>query len=227
MTEITQEQVREMFEYRDGNLYWRVAKRPQAKVGDLAGNLQKNGYRRITIDGKHYYAHRLIFLYHNGYIPEGIDHIDGDPLNNNVSNLRPATQSQNCMNKKKIKEMNGKSVSSDFKGVCWCKRDKKWSAQIQIDGKQNHLGYFASEVEAARAYDVAALERDAVFANCNFKSSARWSENSACTWHLGITIIDPGDVAAFEENMANAVLTPEMKRMADYLKTRPDMIHIV
>ena len=53
------------------------------------------------------------------------------------------------------------------------------------------------------------------------------SENSACTWHLGITIIDPGDVAAFEENMANAVLTPEMKRMADYLKTRPDMIHIV
>lgn len=88
MSELTQECVRSLFDYRDGELYWKVSRGNGMKIGDLAGTVRTDGYRSIQINGKLYLAHRLIFLYHYGYIPKEIDHIDSNPSNNNISNLR-------------------------------------------------------------------------------------------------------------------------------------------
>lgn len=93
----------------------------------------------------------------------GVDHIDGNGLNNRRSNLRPATISQNGANRRKQA-----GTSSVFKGVCWNKRRKKWSATIRYDGKTRSLGYFVNEEDAARAYDAAALATWGEYARPNF-----------------------------------------------------------
>lgn len=167
MAEITQNRVKELFDYRDGNLYWKVRKCQSVKIGDRAGSVRKDGYRAVIIDGKSYLAHRLIFLYHYGFLPKFLDHIDRNPRNNNISNLREATRQENGMNRKKNKSYNGKPTSSRFTGVLWNKRAKKWMSYIQINGKTKHLGYFASEIDAALAYDVAAIKQDDKFALTN------------------------------------------------------------
>ena len=169
MSYITQEYVRELFEYRNGNLYWKIYKGSNAKIGDLAGWIDKiRGYRQIRIDGKLCYAHRLIYIYHHRHdVFDEIDHIDGDPRNNRIENLRKATSSQNRMNARKKKANGGKDPSSNFKGVHWNKGEKKWVSQITIDKKTKHLGLFISEIEAARSYNKAALEQNGEFAKIN------------------------------------------------------------
>ena len=164
---MSQDFVKYLFDYKDGNLYWSVIINGQFQKGDLAGYLRKDGYRNIQIDGKSYLAHRLIFLYHHGYLPEFLDHIDGNPRNNNISNLREATSQENSRNQKKHKSRNGKSTSSDFKGVSWRELAKKWQAYIMINGKYKHLGMFKSDIDAALASDRAAIKRDGKFARTN------------------------------------------------------------
>lgn len=78
-----------------------------------------------------------------------IDHIDRNPLNNQRSNLRIVTRSQNQMNKGKQK---GK-WSSIFKGVGWVKRKNRWSSRICFNGKSIYLGSFKNEIDAAKAYN--------------------------------------------------------------------------
>lgn len=87
------------------------------------------------------------------------DHINQNKLDNRRCNLRTATRSQNLCNKGKQS-----NNTSGFKGVCWVKRDKKWLAQIRINGKRKHLGYFDSKKQAARAYSKAAKKYHGEFA---------------------------------------------------------------
>jgi len=122
-----------------------------------------HGYRYGKINGKKVRAHRVIFTMSYGFLPEEVDHQDRDPLNNKPSNLREATRSGNCAN---INSRKG--ATSEFLGVCWDKRTKKWRAQICKDGRSIHLGRFDSEIEAARAYDRAAAELHGAYANLNF-----------------------------------------------------------
>lgn len=90
------------------------------------------------------------------------DHIDGNGLNNRRSNLRAATHAQNIRNGR------SRGGTSQFKGVTWYPPSRRWRAAIMLNGKYNHLGYFADEAEAARAYDAAALRLHGEFARLNF-----------------------------------------------------------
>ena len=161
--EITQELIRSLFDYKDGELYWKVQKAHRNKIGDKAGYLNKDtNYYLVGINNKRHKLHRLIFLYHYGYLPKYIDHIDNDPLNNKIENLRSITKSQNAMNQKP------KSGSSQYKGVHWNKQNKKWVSRIKINGKKKfHLGSFNLEEDAAKAYNKAAIELFGEYAKLN------------------------------------------------------------
>lgn len=91
------------------------------------------------------------------------DHIDHNGLNNLKSNLRICTTQQNHYNQ------NPRKGTSRFKGVCWRKKLKKWSAQIQYKNRQTFLGYFLKEINAALAYDAKARELFGEFAKPNFR----------------------------------------------------------
>lgn len=176
MSELTQKYVRSLFDYRDGELYRRKTSGGR-KAGSRAGGVNSKGYRVMQINGKFYKAHRLIFLYHHDYVPEFLDHIDGDKSNNDILNLRGATNQENTWNSKKRKSYNGKSASSDYIGVYWNKQRGKWQAVITNDSKHKHLGFFDSEIDAALAYDRAAFETRGEFASLNFPIYCRKVNN--------------------------------------------------
>ena len=118
--------------------------------------------------------HKSVVLMHKlitGY-PQ-TDHKDHDGLNNQRYNLRPATNPQNHANERKTLTVGGKPTSSRFKGVCWSKKNRKWQVRIRVgNGKRLNLGMFASEVDAARAYDDAAREHHGEYAYLNFPQAA-------------------------------------------------------
>jgi hypothetical protein len=92
------------------------------------------------------------------------DHINGDRLDNRRRNLRIATRQQNLWNR----TAKGQGYSSDYKGVTWIKKEKKWKGTITKNGKQYFLGKFGDETDAARAYDAAARELFGAYASLNF-----------------------------------------------------------
>lgn len=93
-----------------------------------------------------------------------VDHINGDGLDNQRHNLRAATARQNRQAfKKKVR-----GASSEFRGVSWNVKSKKWRAGIKINGMSKHLGFFATERDAALAYDTGAREYFKEFAAPNF-----------------------------------------------------------
>ena len=157
--ELTQARVRELFEYQDdGLLVWRVTNSNRCKVGSIAGSVRQDGYRSIKINGRAHYAHRLVFLWHHGYMPELVDHEDTDPRNNRISNLRDADWTDNQGNRKG-------SRPELLKGVDWKPRIGKWQARITVKGKQVYLGLFETQEEAHAAYVEAAERYFGEFAN--------------------------------------------------------------
>ena len=91
------------------------------------------------------------------------DHKDHDGLNNQRSNLRPTTDQQNHFNRR-----GDIDTTSRYKGVCWSKRKRRWTAHIMSSGESFYLGSFPSETEAAVAYDAAAADKHGTFACLNF-----------------------------------------------------------
>lgn len=95
-------------------------------------------------------GHVAVAIAFLGYVRNGttdivVDHIDGNPSNNNLDNLQLITHRQNICKSKK--------GSSKYNGVSWHIRHKKWISSIQVNGVRNHLGYFSTEEEAKKAYD--------------------------------------------------------------------------
>ena len=136
---ITQEYIKQLFTYADGNLYWKISRSNSIKVGQKVGTTPKHNYAQTYLDGKNYRVHRLIFLYHYGYFPAEIDHIDGDVTNNRIENLRSVTRQQNQYNTKLQK-----NSLSTAKNVSWFKQTNKWKVQMRINKFKTHLGYFDS-----------------------------------------------------------------------------------
>jgi len=145
ITMSTKDKLNELFEYQDGNLFWRETKCPRAIKGTLAGSMQRNGYWRVGVDYVYYGLHRAIWIYHNGDIPSGmhIDHLDGNPSNNKIENLRCCTQTQNEWNKK-------------VAGVSFEKG--KWRARFKCSNKSYHVGLFNTFEAAKSARDAAVIE---------------------------------------------------------------------
>ncbi len=110
-------------------------------------------------------AHRLVWAYHHDVVPYLIDHINGNKADNRIENLRAATKTQNQQNTHKVR---GKL--SKYRGVTeWRgkKKRKRWHAQIRVNKKQLHIGDFNDEIEAAKAYNTAAVLHFGEFASLN------------------------------------------------------------
>jgi hypothetical protein len=153
--EITQAELKELFDYHeDGCLTWKINKK-RVSIGDKAGTFDRStGYNKMCVNQKRYTMQRIVWLWHYGFMPKTmIDHKDMDKLNNKISNLRLANDSQNQGNRKKTI-----GFTSKYKGVSFYKRDKIWTASITHKRKSIYLGRFKDELEAAKAYKKKALE---------------------------------------------------------------------
>lgn len=144
--ELNQERVKELFSYNGKNLIWKVRTSNRIQVGSVAGNYN-HGYIEISIDNKSYYAHRLVWLYHYGYLPkEHLDHINGDTQDNRIENLRKIDKQGNARNC----GMSCNNVSG-VKGVYFNKQNQKWIANIFISGKTKYLGSYKNFDDAVHA----------------------------------------------------------------------------
>lgn len=159
---LTQEYVKELFDYKDGILYWKI-KKYRMYPGDVAGNYNQERKRyHIKINQKLYATSRLIFLYCKGYLPKVVDHINRNSEDNRIENLREANLFTNAQNRK-----SNKNSASKYLGVSYSKRDKIWFAQICHERIRTHLGSFKSEILAALEYNKAAVKYHGEFANIN------------------------------------------------------------
>lgn len=126
------------------------------KAGDRAGYADTLGYWKVFVDGRWILAHRLAWAWMNGdQWPDGeIDHINGDPSDNRIANLRIANRSQNVANAK-FNSLN----TTGFRGVCEVRRYRKisYQAEIRKDGKRIFLGRFPTPELAHAAYLEAAI----------------------------------------------------------------------
>ena len=102
---LTQEEVKNIFYYDDGKLYWKNPPNVNKYLKNReAGSYTEKGYKVVNINKKRYRIHHIIFLYHHGYLPnQFIDHIDNNKTNNKIENLRECTASQNRWNTLKPK----------------------------------------------------------------------------------------------------------------------------
>ena len=156
----------ESFDYRDGDLYWKERPLSHFKTqnsmnifnarfaGQKAGHISNNGYEMIAISGKRILTHRIIFFICNGFLPDLIDHIDGNRLNNRIENLRVCSLSQNQHNSKTPKHN-----TSGVKGGSFRKGRNKFQVHIKVHGERKYLGTFktieeatAVRIEAANKY---------------------------------------------------------------------------
>lgn len=135
------------YEVNTGKFYWTRTQSNRVRIGSEAGCKRSDGYVKLGIMGKYYYAHRLAWIVVHGDIPDGkfVDHIDG--LSNCISNLRLADVYQNQHNSK-IPVIN----TSGFKGVCFNKKAGRYMARIKVRNQAVFLGMFDCPTAGHIAY---------------------------------------------------------------------------
>ncbi len=148
---ITQEELKRLYNYnKETGIFTRRVSAGGRKVGEVAGSIktERTGYKRVVISvhNKPYKAHRLAWLYVYGKIPDDIiSHIDGNAVNNAISNLEAVSRSINCMNTT-IRSDNKSGVT----GVVWSKKYESWQVEIQHNNKKKYLGRYKDKDEAIR-----------------------------------------------------------------------------
>jgi hypothetical protein len=168
---LTQARLMELLDYNQytGEFTWRIHAGNRS-ANTLAGSINHRGYLDISVDGKNYRAHRLAWLYSYGNFPIGvIDHIDGDKLNNKLSNLRDVPNSKNLLAHRKL---NGNN-SSGMIGVH--RNHKGWRAEITVGMQKIGLGTYDTPEEASIAYVAAKM----------FNEKKQWQGLTDEDWIIG------------------------------------------
>ena len=163
---ITQKELKEYLDYtpETGHFIWKKDI-GRGRIGEKADYKNNKGYIQIGIKNKFYLAHRLAFLWMEGYLPEnGIDHIDRDKTNNKWNNLREI--SHLCNTRNRPLRVDNKS---GIVGVRWHKKSKKWESTITVD-KKIYLGVFNNLNDAIKARWNAEVKYG--FPNCNTISTS-------------------------------------------------------
>lgn len=149
--EIDKAYLKEFIRYnRDsGEFIWAKPPNNAIKVGAVAGSVNPRGYIELKIKNVSYKGHRVAWFIEFGVMPtSGIDHINGNKLDNRISNLRFANDSQNQQNLRGPTKRN----STGFLGVSFNKRVKKYQSMIRANGVNHWLGYFNTAEDAATKY---------------------------------------------------------------------------
>lgn len=125
------------------------------KKGEIVANtiVDEDDYALTSYNNKLIFMHQLVYKLYNNYIPGLTDHINNNRKDNRIENLREATNGENSHN-----VSNSKNNTSHYHGVSWFKRDNKWKAYVTKDGNCYNLGCYKNEIDAAKAYNVKALE---------------------------------------------------------------------
>ncbi len=147
---MTQQELHELLDYdpNTGEFRWKVSKKHDIKIGDIAGTFDRRKRRQIVINRKFYKAHRLAWFYVYGVWPKiNLDHINGDPSDNRIANLRECNQAENCQNRAL-----SSNNTTGFMGVSWDKSKNRYAASIKLNRKKIHLGFFDTAHEAHQAY---------------------------------------------------------------------------
>lgn len=150
MTDLSHSRLLEVLEYdkANGGFSWKRQPSFSVPVGSRAGTRAGINYCQIKIDGRVYSTHRLVWFYHHGRWPaQQLDHVNFDRDDNRIENLREATPAQNSQHRRVRKDN-----KSGTPGVVWHKASNKWSASIQANGVDKHLGVFETKAEASEAY---------------------------------------------------------------------------
>lgn len=143
------EELKKILDYDQGTgvFTWKEFRGGSAKAGSVAGSIDSKGYVQIKIGRRLHLAHRLAWLWVHGVLPDShLDHIDRNPGNNAICNLRPCTRNENHQNLG-IRANN----TSGTTGVSWVARSQKWLAYINAGGVRKRLGLFDSKSDAIEA----------------------------------------------------------------------------
>ncbi len=154
----------EAFSYdpETGIFLWKINRPGRQKAGAVAGSLMKTGYWRLSLNGVEYYDHHMAWWFVHGWMPDYLDHENGNRADNRITNLRLSDATTNPMN-----AAIGKRNTSGYKGV------SAWSyggyrASIAVNKKDIYLGTYGCPTTAAFAYDNAARIHHGEFARLNF-----------------------------------------------------------
>jgi len=154
---LSKAELHQLFEYDpSGVLRWKVKPcKSKKQVGDIAGNLMPNGYWHVGINRRQYYLHRLMWSFFYDEWPKVVDHIDGNPLNNRIENLRNVCQARNAWNAKGHKDS-----KLGIKGVYTNPKNKNFPfrAFLSKHGKVVYYEVFKTIEEAATAVQAARAE---------------------------------------------------------------------
>ena len=152
-------ELKERLTLRCGVFYWLHAAKG-INANSIAGHKSNAGYITIRLNGKSYYAHRLVWLYCNGCFPDGdIDHVNGDRCDNNIENLRVVTKLENNRNATLCSRN-----KSGVIGVHWDNGTNKWRASISVNNKTKYIGIY-SDIEKAKRARKLAEEKHGFHAN--------------------------------------------------------------
>ena len=134
--ELTQELALHLFDYIDGVLYWKNPTHPKIEKGTKVGYKNDNGYVKVSIGGKKYLAHQIVYLMFKSVIPKEIDHINRVREDNRIENLREVTRQQNMLNRVDKKSKTG------CKNVFLHEKLQKYEVSVSINGKRTYIGLF-------------------------------------------------------------------------------------